>query len=285
MICERVQVPSSDGAMINMDVYVPDPCWRTKANVRRPAIVICPGGGYRFCSEREAEPIALRFATEGFNTFVVWYRVALRGEDKVMGDCYASSPDHKYPMPQHDAAACLAYVRANADKYMTDPDRIAIMGFSAGGHLAASVSGLWQNEELWQPLGLKPQDVRPNAAVLCYPVIVADKDAHRGSFEHLSGSENVEEHQQYSILNWVTENYPPTFLWHTFSDGSVPVQNSIRMAHALAEKNVLTELHIFPNGPHGLSLCNDTTAVVPEEVQPDCECWAGMAARFLHNAM
>ena len=98
---------------------------------------------------------------------------------------------------------------------------------------------------------------------------------------------NVENHQQYSVLNWVTANYPPTFLWHTFTDGLVPVQNSIRMAHALADAGVLTEMHIFPEGVHGLSLCNEQTARpgADELIVPECQCWPELAARFLKNAM
>lgn len=101
---------------------------------------------------------------------------------------------------------------------------------AAGGHLAASLCGLWRRAELWRELGLAPEDVRPNAAVLCYPVICADEDAHRGSFVHLSGAEDVAAHQRYSVLDWVSGDYPPTFLWHTFTDESVPVRNSLRMA-------------------------------------------------------
>ena len=117
---------------------------------------------------------------------------------------------------------------------------------------------------------------------------MADQDAHRGSFEHLSGGDrNVENHQPYSILNRVTGNYPPTFLWHTFTDRTVPVQNSIRMAHALADAGVLTELHIFPEGVHGLSLADESSAApdAPQLIQSECQCWPELAARFLKNAM
>ena len=289
MLHERVLVPSSYGAQIPMDVYVPNTSREIEPDIQRPAIVVCPGGGYRFCSEREAEPIALRFLMEGFNVFVIWYRVHCEeGEADREHDAaqwYSASPDHRFPMPQHDAASCVAYVRKHAQEYHTDPNRIAVMGFSAGGHLAASLAGLWHHADLWQELGLTPEDVKPNAAVLSYPVIAADKDAHRGSFEHLSNVKDIEAHQSYSVLNWVTENYPPTFLWHTFTDGAVPVQNSIRMAHALAECGVLTELHVFPNGVHGLSLCNDMSAARSNAAlhQPECECWPSMAARFLRN--
>lgn len=286
MLGHTVYVPSSCGAQIRVDCYVPHASREIDPQARRPAIVICPGGGYRFCSEREAEPVALRFLTEGFNVFVVWYRVHLSDapdKDHDASGWYSASEEHVFPMMQHDAGAAIAYVRKNAQKLYTDPDRIAILGFSAGGHLAASVSALWNHAEVWAEIGLAPEDVRPNAAVLCYPVIAADEDAHRGSFENLTGSMDAEDHQPYSVLNWVSGAFPPAFLWHTFSDPSVPVKNSLRLALALADAGVKTEMHIFPEGTHGLSLASEMTASLqkPELVVPECQIWPQLAARFL----
>lgn len=289
MIGKRIYIPSSRGAQIAMDLYVPHVSREIDAQIRRPAVVICPGGGYEFCSEREAEPIALRFLAEGFNAFVVWYRVGAAKNDKKRdheaAQWYQKAAEHVFPLPQHDAASAIAYVRANAEALYTDPDRIAIMGFSAGGHLAASVSALWHREEIWQELGLSPEDVRPNAAVLSYPVIVSDEDAHRGSFVHLSGTEDVQAHAQYDVLCAVDAHFPPTFLWHTFTDDAVPVRNSLRMALALSYAGVMTEMHIFPEGRHGLCLANDMTCAKTDASmqRPECAVWPAMAVRFLKS--
>ena len=289
MLHQRVMVPSSRGTQLPMDVYVPFASREIDPAPKRPAIVICPGGGYHFCSEREAEPVALRFLSEGFNVFVIWYRVGnvnhTEKHTHEAADWYSMSPENTFPCPQQDAGAAVAYVRAHAEEYHTDPDHIAIMGFSAGGHLAASLGGLWNHEEIWQEMGLRPEDVRPNACVLSYPVIVHDQDAHRGSFENLSGVKgDLAEHSKYDVLNWVSGQYPPTFIWHTFADQAVPVQNSLRLAHKLADSGVLTELHVFPYGGHGMSLVNHqvynaSVTGLPEE----CAQWPQMAARFLKS--
>ena len=287
MTAERVCVPSSRGAQVYLDVYVPHVSREIEPDVRRPAIVICPGGGYEFCSEREAEPVALRFLAEGFNVFVLWYRVGAAQGDKPRDHdaaaAYGKAAEHVFPLPQHDLACAVAFVRRHALQWHTDPDRIAVMGFSAGGHLAASVCALWHRAELWQELGLSPQEVRPNAAVLCYPVIAADGDAHRGSFVHLSGTEDVQAHQRLSVLNWVSDRFPPAFIWHTFSDQSVSVRNSLRLGLALADAGVRTEMHIYPEGRHGLSLATDMScAAADASLQaPACAEWLRLAAAFL----
>lgn len=139
MLGGSVYIPSSHGAQIRVDCYVPHVSREIDPKVKRPAIVVCPGGGYRFCSEREAEPIALRFIAEGFNVFVVWYRVHesdAPGKDHDARNWYSESPDHVFPMMQYDAGAAIAYVRSHAKEQHTDPNRIAVLGFSAGG--------LWQ---------------------------------------------------------------------------------------------------------------------------------------------
>lgn len=269
MIHQRIMIPSSNGTEFPMDLYIPQVSDQVVSNPTRPAIVICPGGGYHFCSEREAEPIALRFLMHGFNTYVIWYR--------------EKEADELFPKPQQDAAAAVAYVRAHAQEHHTDPDRIAILGFSAGGHLAGSLGVLWHRGELWQPMNLTPEQVKPNAMVLCYPVISGGKDAHRGSFNNLTGTEDLSVHEEYSLEKLVTENCPPAFLWHTFEDSAVPVQNSLLMAHALAEHKVLTELHIFPHGSHGASLCSELTG--ENHIIPEAQQWPELAARFLKDVM
>ena len=155
-------------------------------------------------------------------------------------------------------------------------------------NLAASLGVLSAAPEIWAQLGCQWEDVRPDAMVLCYPVITGGPYAHRGSFDALTGTEDQTLHTQYSLETLVTPQTPPAFLWHTWEDGLVPVQNSLLFASALAENGVLAEVHLWPRGGHGLSLANDQTSgpeassylIVPE-VQP----WIDLACRFLRAEM
>lgn len=252
-----------------MDAYIPTPAIDPARP--RPSVVICPGGGYSHLSAREAEPVALTFAAMGFNAFVVWYRI---------------SPN-RWPCPLQDVACAVAWVRSHAQEYHASPDAIAVMGFSAGGHAAGSLGVCWQDEALMGGAGLTPAEARPNAMVLCYPVITGGEFAHRGSFSHLSGTEDTAQHLQYSLDARVTPAAPPTFLWHTWEDRSVPVENTLLMATALRRAQVLTEVHIYPHGCHGLALANHLTTPAdrPEQNVPECAEWPRLAARFLRDVL
>ena len=259
---QRIQLP-----YCHMDAYVPT--LRTAPGVKRPSVVICPGGGYEHLSDREAEPIALVFAAMGFNAFVVWYRIA----------------PHHHPAALIDVAGSVAWVRAHAEEFCAAPDTIAVMGFSAGGHAAGHLGVRWHDEEFMAECGYTCEAVRPNAMVLCYPVITGGKFAHRGSFRNLTGTEELLVHERYSLEKMVTDQAPPTFLWHTFDDGAVPVENTLMMASELRKCGVMTEVHIFPYGGHGLALANPLTSMSPGQNLPECAQWPEMAARFLRTML
>ena len=250
-----------------MQAYIPDMAIETIPP--RRSIVICPGGGYAYRSAREAEPIALVFASMGFNCYVVEYRVA----------------PAVHPAPVHDVACAVAWVRAHAAEYHADPNAIAVMGFSAGGHAAGSLGVYWHDAALMAQIGLETEAVKPNAMVLCYPVITGGEHAHRGSFNNLTGCGDLTVHAQHSLEEKVTAQTPPTFLWHTFEDGAVPVENTLMMASALRRAGVVCEVHIFPKGGHGLALANPLTSGSPEKNLPECAQWVDMAARFLRTVM
>lgn len=207
-------------------------------NVLRPAVLICPGGAYAWISEREAEPVAASFLAAGCNAYVLSYTVAESG---------------RFPCALIEAFEAIRLIRGNASDSHSDPNRIWICGFSAGGHLAASAGILW-NHPFVRGLGFPDGKHRPDGMILGYPVITSGTFSHRESIRNLLGeSANEETLALNSLERQVTGDVPPTFLWHTAADQSVPVQNSLFLADALIRHRVETEVHIYPRGEHGLS--------------------------------
>ncbi len=235
----------------------------------RRAVIVCPGGGYRFLSDREAEPIALQFLAAGFATFILRYGVG------------AHAANYR---PLKTAARAIRYVREHAEEYNVDPSYVFICGFSAGGHLAASSGVLWQHPVLDEVLEGAPRDIaRPTGMILSYPVITAGPLAHQGSVNNLCGKINPPDEERYpfSLEKHVTKDTPPAFLWHTFSDTTVPVQNSLMMAEAMTAAGVPFEMHIWPAGPHAAALCNELTACgQSRHLLPDAAEWVSLAIRW-----
>ena len=235
----------------------------------RRAVIVCPGGGYGALSDREAEPIATQFLAAGFATFILRYSVGEGAKDY---------------NPLKQVALAVKHVREHAEDYNVDPDYVFTCGFSAGGHLAASAGVLWDSPALAEVLAGAPERInRPTGMILCYPVISGGDFAHKGSIYKLCGTKTptVAQESEFSLELHVKESTPPAFIWHTFNDTCVPVQNSLLMAEAMSKAKVPFELHIFPNGPHGLALCNEQTAKGGTSMlNPHCECWVELAIKW-----
>ncbi len=209
-------------------------------NRKYPGMLVFPGGAYAFCSDREAEPIAETYYANGYNVFVLRYSLA---------------PDVKYPTQLCEAAMAMAYIRRNAKEQFTDGKHVCSIGFSAGGHLCASLSILFGVEDIEKITGVSPQEARPDAAVLSYAVI--NEDGHADSIQNLVG-DNASLRPIVTLDKQLTENTPPLFIWHTTSDACVNVINAFQIAMAANEKGVPYSLHIFERGAHGLSIANST---------------------------
>ena len=260
------------GQKTKATLYIPSVSGEFSAEKRFPCVIVCPGGGYSFTSDREAEPIALRLIGKGIAAIVVRYSV---------------SPI-RYPMQLLQISAAVALARRNSAEWHLDGDKISVMGFSAGGHAAASIGVLWQEEFIPEALGIEYGENKPNGMILCYPVISSGDIAHRGSFDNLLGEfKSPELLEKLSLEKQVTPNAPPAFLWHTANDGAVPVENTLMMASALQANGISFELHIYPDGVHGLSLCDDTTSNSrsPALINPVAAGWADLCIDWIKRTL
>ncbi len=210
------------------------------ASQNLPAIVICPGGGYQMVSDREGEPVAKAFFRAGYHVFVLHYAVGAEASGF---------------RPLCQLAATVAHIRNHAGEWLVDEKKVAVCGFSAGGHLAASLGTLY-NEKRFLDIWQGDPNIRPDAMILGYPVLTADESAHVQSVETVSGARaGTEAYSWFGLDRHVDKQTPPAFLWHTATDEAVPVENSLRFASALSAAGVPFELHIFPQGGHGMSVC------------------------------
>ena len=224
-----------------------------KVNDNKSAVIVCPGGAYMGKAGHEGAPIAETFNKNGINAFTLDYNV---------------HPCHKFA-PLSDIQRAVRVVRS------LGYERVATLGFSAGGHLCATSGTLYDFDAYEKTDDIDKLSARPDAFIPCYPVITFnDPYAHAGSRWALLGDEEKDTELVELFCNekHVTKNTPPCFLWHTADDEAVPVKNSLMMANALSENGVYFELHIYPHGCHGLGLAEGHT---------DVETWSSHAATFL----
>lgn len=223
------------------------------------AVLVLPGGGYAHLAPHEGEPIALWLNDRGFHAAVLHYRLG---------------PRHRHPAMIQDAQRAIRLMRDHAREWGINAKAIGVLGFSAGGHLASTLAVHYDHfhfagDDL---AGVHP--ARPDAAVLCYPVIdMAGTAAHTGSRGNLIGDTGSNELLDLlSTHRHVTPETPPTFLWHTADDAAVPLANALGFAQACRDNSVPVELHVYESGRHGLGLATDF---------PEVRTWTGHCAAFL----
>lgn len=233
---------------------------KTRSGEARPAVLVLPGGGYTHYGTMEGDAIALQFMREGYQAFVLYYSL---------------SP-YAYPQQILDVAAAMDHITANAVEYGLDPDKIVQIGFSAGGHLAASYATFCHRPEIAAHIAARPA----GAVILSYALLTGP----HACLCRLAGKEALseEEYSYLSPLSHISKEHPPTFLWHTAEDRSVPVSDSLRYAEALCAHGVNTEIHVFPKGPHALSTGGWATVADPHgEAARSVSAWVPLAMRWL----
>lgn len=250
-----------DDPEVKLDAYVANPY-----NKKRKALLIIPGGGYsRVCDDREGEPIALAFMPYGFNAFVLHYSV-----------------DRKRPFPAQliEAATAIKHIKDNADEYDINPEELFVIGFSAGGHLAACCGTMWKHPAIYEALDMPYGYNKPKGVLPIYPVICG----HAASFQNMWCTDEPTEEQkaQTFVHLHVDADSAPAFIMHTFTDRTVPVMSALALTEAYVKANVPAELHIYPRGPHGIALANYLTAPNESAYHQDAEIakWVSMAAAW-----
>ena len=227
----HMNVPGHEKA--TLEGYILDCELSLGQDVNRPAIVICPGGGYLYCSPREAEPVALRYAAKGFHAFILRYSTGWDAADF---------------SPLQEVSWVIGYLRENAENWHIDPNKIVTCGFSAGGHLALAA-------------GVKGEN-KPNAMILGYPAVTTPNHPMSNYMvKLLTGKKEVDDGDcaQFSLEKFITKEAPPVFMAATAEDGLSPY-GALLVANTYSRLGMPYELHMFQHGPHGYSLADETTA-------------------------
>lgn len=273
MIHKKIEIKARGmEAVGNLYTYFLDSSIEMRPDEKRPVILMCPGGGYEMTSDREAEPMAMQFLAMGYHVAILRYSVC----------------PVRYPAALLQVAESVLYLKEHADEYHIDPEKIVVQGCSAGGHLAANYGIAWNSPFLTKLMGMEndPEQLCVAGLLLCYPVITSGEKAHEESFRNLLGEQYEEKKEELSLENQVTPDTPPTFLWHTATDETVPVENSLYFFQACLQQGVSAELHIYPVGGHGLSLANEETCRANGiGVQKECQSWIGLAQTWLEEIL
>jgi len=265
------EISGIDGSAATFVGYCLDNSEEIDPDRTRPSVLVMPGGGYEMTSDREAEPIAMQFLAAGFNAFVLRY----------------SAKPSVFPVALLESAEAVRRIREHAAEWHVDGDRIAVIGFSAGGHLAANLATS-ASDDVLAAHGYDPDAVRPNALMLAYPVITSGPLAHRGSFDTLLGGRktDAEALKSVSIEKHIDAKTPPVFVWHTVPDDCVPYENTLMLIDACKKAGVSIEAHLFPSGGHGLALGTAETAWQGVNGIEECvQAWPKLAVAWMRRTL
>lgn len=265
---------------------------------KRPAVIICPGGSYLFCSDKEGEPIALRFAAMGYHAFVLHYHTYLKSgeafETIFSEEGMKERPENNYPAPIHDIAQSMTMIYDHAEEWLVDTDKIALCGFSAGGHNVTNYAVHWDKPVVTDVFDVNK--VKPAAIIAGYPLtdylfmketvanqIQAAQNLFVASCYSFLGTADPSDELllEVSPARLIDHATPPMFIWATAQDRLLPVAHSTRLVDGLAEAGIPFESHIFEDGDHGLSLATQAVAGAQTEINTDAAKWIDLADAWL----
>lgn len=223
-------------------LYTYLPKWTTVQGhyPKRGGVVVLPGGAYLMHSGSEGEPVAMAFAAAGYHAYLLKYSIGTHAA---------------FPNAVADVCRVLRYIRTRAEEWHQDPDKLALCGFSAGGHVAACAGTMWNRADVLEASGCAGEEGKPNGLILCYPGITADIEGQEDMYRLLQGTYTLEQlREMASAEKWVGKHTPPVFLWNGYHDKIVPVEHGLKFLTALAEQDVPFECHTYMNGEHAGAL-------------------------------
>ncbi len=282
MIIEQIKLQEGISDT-SLTAYLQEPPLSSMDWMERPAVIICPGGAYLGYSEKETEPVAIKFLSEGYQAFVLKYSI---------GDTAY------FPAPFLDAAKAVMMVREHAKQWGIHPDRISLCGFSTGAHVAATLGAMWQKAELAKALNADNNCFKPNALLLGYPVLDLYRfgESNREHSQEMktlidmmfscifgSADPDKSDMMKWDVASNITSVYPPTFLWITTEDSFVDVEQSMDFIKRLAAYKVPYEFHVFEKGSHGSSIGSSTAGFSEEAIKKlgNSPQWVALAMRWL----
>lgn len=257
---------------------------------KRPAIIICPGGGYMIHATKESEPVAITFMEKGYNCFILKYSVAI---DRDNPDSELN-PYAKYPIPVLQLMESIHIIKENAESWYIDKEQIYLMGFSAGGHVCASLGVRWNDMELINKLSFVPknQELKPSGMVLGYPMLADNsKEFYQlNNRSHNNKSAEImkevlyqtkvptqEQEESINLINYISKDTIPTFIWHSTDDSVVDSTNSTKFINKLMSYGVSCEYHLFGHGNHGKSLASRLISMTEYEIDNHLNLWITLA--------
>lgn len=288
----------TDRKDVTLTTYILDDSPEMLNGKRRPAVLICPGGAYLGLSDREGEPVAMKFVSMGYHAFVLRYSVYGEGKNQ---DYDLTKPlpvkEHcQYPKPIQEIGMAMLIIRDHAEEWLVDMDKIALCGFSAGSHNVSMYANSWYTDTVAGHLGVDATLLKPAASILCYTLSDYEllvnslqpgfmQDFFAQSTTAYTGESKPDKIflKKISPAQHVSEKTPPTFLWATAQDSMVPVQNTLVMAKALADQKIPFEVHVFEEGEHGMSLATQASVTTKSQMKPDAAKWADLAGVWLEK--
>jgi len=298
MLTKKIQL-FDDNAYANLYTYILDPDITHNVFKKRPAIIVCPGGGYMLSATKEGEAVATRFLAKGYHTFVLRYSTYFKDRTVNLNEIPPLNERSSYPGPLIELMESIRIIKENAEEWYIDTENIFVLGFSAGGHMAASLGVRWDDKLLLKRFqeGLNPSLFKPKGILLCYPAVDVENSKEnllkhenpgtkkQGEFIYpaIFGHANPTKDQvEYlNIKNYIRKDMPPVFLWHTYDDKITSSKDSAEFIYELIQKDVKCEFYLFAKGKHGLALSDETYANSKDDINKEVSEWVQLADNWM----